>query len=184
MTSEVSLETLLARLDALEKDNAELREEQNKIANGDYQDSLVNAVQEFRKANETEITTSIMFGPCYVCNKTWRDENGDIRKEHRVNTLNGHFFSRKPLPKSDRNPAERAMWRRDNLSPRVDAEDPSEFYLSEADAAKLLKTSVTKLRRMANLKRDKIAGVTLIHTSSVNQILELADANKVAVENG
>lgn len=174
MVTETSMEAIMERLMALEAANAkkdaqieQLREEANAAANGDYKDSLVKAMEEFRAQNERDLG-GIMSGPCLQCGKTWRDQHGEIRMEH--NPRVGHSFV---SYKNKIKPAQPGTYQ-NGSRPISRVEKPEDVYLTTHDAARMLNVSVKKVSTLINqgvLKADKYGAVTLVHTESVNRIL-------------
>lgn len=173
-------EAILARLEALEKQNAEkeaeiarLREETNRQVGGTG-DSLQNDLLEFRKREQD--LGGVQSGICLACGETWRNEYGDIRIIHMLNGPGGHSF-RSYLNKKAQRPA---TYRRSE-DRKIDPLMPEEVYMTEAVAASKLDMTIPKLRRLiktGGVKADRIGKVTLVRTSSINGILELANATR------
>lgn len=170
----------------LEEQRAELdrikaeRENESRVVNGDYEDSLQRAVREFREQNEKDLG-GVQAGLCLQCGKTWKDTDGEIRAEHLLAGMRpgAHSFRSYEIPE----PSVKAAYSRNPDEKRVEPEDPSEFYMSEKDAALTLGVTAAQVRSMLKagiLRADKFGKTSLVRRATVKKVIADVEAAQEA----
>ena len=132
---------------------------------------------------------TIMDNPCChvdddgtVCGQSWKVDNDTIRAIHNVPARGTHSFRGVPLEIPSEPAGGIYRLAKDDME-RFGIEAPrpltaAEMYLSEKQAAAMLKVNVKALREMVKAKTievDKIADVTLVRRQSVERVIALAE---------